>query len=206
MRNRSSLLAFLEKAGRLKDMRRSAYTSEGKAESVAEHSWRLALFALLLRRDYPGLDMAEVLALCLIHDLGEALHGDIPAVEQDPAAPKSAEERQDLLTVLGGLPDEEHSALLRLWDDYDQARTPEARLVKALDKLETLLQHTEGRNPPDFDYAFNLNYGRTYTDLDAVTRELRALIDAGTRQRMSAAAPEEQEAVPGPSALKDQSA
>lgn len=177
-------LAFLHRAGQLKDTLRNAYTATGRTESVAEHSWRLALLAMLVQRRYPALDMAAVLKLCLIHDLGEALHGDIPAPRQDPAAPKSDAERRDLLVILEGLPEAERAEILALWDDYDRAATPEARLVKALDKLETLLQHTEGRNPPGFDYEFNLDYGRTYTDLDDCTRDLRALIDARTRRRM----------------------
>lgn len=184
MRALEHILAVVRQAGALKDTERSAYTFMGRRESTAEHSWRLGFFAMLLQPLYPTLNMEMVLKLCLIHDLGEALHGDIPAVEQDAAVSKSLGERRDLLSVLQELPEEERERLVRLWDDYDQARTPEARLVKALDKLETLLQHTEGRNPPDFDYAFNLEYGRQYTELDEVTRALRALIDAQTRLKM----------------------
>lgn len=184
MRALEHILAVVRQAGALKDTERSAYTFKGRRESTAEHSWRLGFFAMLLQPLYPTLNMEMVLKLCLIHDLGEALHGDIPAVEQDAAVSKSLGERRDLLSVLQELPEEEQEGLVRLWDDYDQARTPEARLVKALDKLETLLQHTEGCNPPDFDYAFNLEYGRPYTELDEVTRALRTLIDAQTRLKM----------------------
>ena len=57
--------------------------------------------------------------------------------------------------------------------------TPEARAVKALDKLETIIQHNQGANPPDFDYAFNLHYGRSHTDAasEPVLAEIRALVD-----------------------------
>ena len=73
-------------------------------------------------------------------------------------------------------------ALVSLEEEYEQATTPEAKLAKAFDKLETLLQHTQGENPPDFDYAFNLDYGRKYTELNAQTRHLRAWIDEETRR------------------------
>src|SRR3712207_8775567 len=53
-------------------------------------------------------------------------------------------------------------SIVGLWDEYESARSREAAIAKGLDKLETILQHTQGRNPPDFDYAFNLGYGQRY--------------------------------------------
>lgn len=183
MNNLQNILAFLRAAGRLKDTPRSAYTAAGSVESTAEHSWRLALLAMTVRPCYPDLDFARILELCVVHDLGEALHGDIPAVQQDPAHPKSDQEREDMLAVVDLLPKADRPHFIDLWDDYEYARTPEARLVKALDKLETIAQHNEGQNPPDFDYAFNLEYGRRQTDYDALTRALRVLLDEETRCR-----------------------
>lgn len=78
--------------------------------------------------------------------------------------------------------------LLALWDEYEAARTPEARLAKAVDKLETILQHTQGRNPPEFDYAFNLGYGRAYTAAPPLVAALRTLLDAETERRARASA------------------
>ena len=87
MENPERYLRFVREAERLKDTLRSAHTSQGRHESTAEHSWRLALLALALAGESPGLDSERVLGMCLIHDLGEAYEGDIPAVEQtDPAA------------------------------------------------------------------------------------------------------------------------
>jgi putative hydrolase of HD superfamily len=70
-----------------------------------------------------------------------------------------------------------------LWDEYEAAQTPEARLAKALDKLETILQHTQGRNPPGFDYRFNLAYGRQHTQAPPVIAVLREVLDRETEQR-----------------------
>jgi putative hydrolase of HD superfamily len=181
------MLDFLRSAERLKDTLRSGYTTQGRPESTAEHTWRLCLMAMLFAGEYPEIDAHRVLKLCVIHDLGEALHGDIPAIHQDPAVDKAIEERSHLLELLAPLPAHKQSELLALWDEYNAAVTPEARLAKALDKLETVLQHTQGRNPPDFDYAFNLGYARQYTDYDAFTRRLRAIIDADTRRLAEAA-------------------
>lgn len=181
------MLDFLRRAERLKDTLRSGYTTQGRAESTAEHTWRLCLMAMLFAGEYPEIDAHRVLKMCVIHDLGEALHGDIPAIHQNPAVDKAVEERSHLLELLAPLPAHKQSELLALWDEYNAAATPEARLAKALDKLETVLQHTQGRNPPDFDYAFNLGYARRYTDYDAFTQRLRAMIDADT-QRLAEAA------------------
>jgi putative hydrolases of HD superfamily len=176
------VLAFLRDAERLKDTPRSGYTSQGRRESVAEHTWRLCLMALLLEEHFPEVDFARLVRLCIVHDLGEALSGDVPAPEQAPEG-KAEAERADLLRLLAPLPPRPRDALAALWDEYEAAATPEARLAKALDKLETLLQHTQGANPPDFDYRFNLEYGRRYTAGDPLIVALRQALDAETERR-----------------------
>ena len=72
---------------------------------------------------------------------------------------------------------------MSLWDDYEAAESTEARLAKGLDKLETILQHTQGMNPADFDYDFNLGYGRRFTETDPVLAALRDRLDEATRRR-----------------------
>src|SRR6185503_7579065 len=99
----TGLLDFLRSAERLKTVTRSAYTSSGEQESVAEHTWRLALMAMLLAPSFPDVDFARLIKICIVHDLGEAIGGDIPAPEQarrkaaGAAAGKSADERRDLV-------------------------------------------------------------------------------------------------------------
>ena len=177
-------LEFLRQAERLKDVLRSARSSGGRQESTAEHTWRLCLMAMMLEEGLTGLNFARILKLCVIHDLGEAIHGDVPAIDQTPGSDKGAQERQDLLALASPLDAPARAQLLALWDDYENAASPEARAVKAMDKLETLLQHNQGANEPDFDYAFNLDYGRKYTDALPLFRELRQLVDADTQARI----------------------
>lgn len=177
-------LEFLRAAERLKDVLRSARTSSGRAESTAEHSWRLCLMAMVFEDQLPGLDWLKVLKLCIVHDLGEAIHGDIPATEQAASPGKSERERQDLLALTSGLDASVRNGILSLWDEYEAAASPEAKAVKALDKLETLLQHNQGSNPPDFDYRFNLDYGKRHTDTHPMFRAMRELIDKDTRERI----------------------
>jgi hypothetical protein len=65
-----------------------------------------------------------------------------------------------LARLLAEAPAALRTRLSALWEEYEAGETAEARWVKALDKIETLMTHAEGANPPDFDYAFNLDYGR----------------------------------------------
>lgn len=182
-------LTFLRGAERLKQTWRSGRTSDGHPESTAAHSWRLCLMALVLARELPGLDGHRLLRLCVVHDLGEALHGDIPAPRQVGGAAKNRQERADLAELASPLPAAVRAELLALWDEYDAGQTPEAKAAKALDKLETILQHNQGANPPDFDYAFNLDYGRPATDAVPLAAKLREVLDAGTRARAAGGGP-----------------
>lgn len=176
----NSILDFLRSTEPLKHTLRSAHTSNGRAESTAEHTWRLCLMALLFEDHYPELDILKLIKICIIHDLGETIGGDIAAVDQVEGKDKNEEERCDLETLVSPLPSNIKSKILALWDDYDTAHSPEAKLAKALDKLETILQHTQGKNPPDFDYTFNLSYGKKYTNFDSLTKRLRFSIDQDT--------------------------
>ncbi|WP_338801666.1 HD domain-containing protein [Pseudomonas sp. RSB 5.4] len=178
-------LEFLREAEKLKDVLRSAHTSSGRTESTAEHSWRLCLVAIVFADQLAGLDLLKVLKMCVIHDLGEAINGDIPAVNQAAFPDKGEQERNDLLLLTRSLDEALRNEILALWDDYENAQSAEAKAVKALDKLETLLQHNQGLNPVDFDYGFNLGYGKKYTSADPVFATLRELIDQDTRQRIS---------------------
>ncbi len=177
-------LAFLREAEKLKSVLRSAHTAAGRPESTAEHSWRLCLMAIAFEDELTGLDLSRILKLCVIHDLGEAISGDIPAVNKASFPDKSEQEKNDLLLLTQALDAPLRDDILALWDDYEHGRSAEAQAVKALDKLETILQHTQGANPPDFNYAFNLTYGKRYTDATPLFQTLRALIDQDTKERI----------------------
>ena len=176
-------LAFLERAEALKDTFRSGFTAGGRSEDTASHTWRLCLWVLVFEDQLAGLDMAKLLKLAVLHDLGEAVSGDIPATQQ--LGDKSVEERADFQSLLQGLPDALHDHFLTLWDDYDTAGSAEARVIKGLDKLETILQHTQGKNPADFDYDFNLDYGQKHMHGHPLFAILRSLVDDKTRSRMT---------------------
>ena len=130
-------LRFIREAERLKDVLRTAHTSTGRHESTAEHSWRLALLAAVLTGERPRLDMQRVLLMCLVHDLGEAYDGDIPAVAQMADGTKEAAELAAMDKLTRMLPPAAGTAIRKIWEEYEACQTPEARWVKALDKAET---------------------------------------------------------------------
>lgn len=159
-----AFLDMLHVAERLKDATRHCDTSGGRRESVAEHSWRLALMAMWLQDEFPELDMQRVIAMCLIHDLGEAFTGDIPVFLKTEA--DAAREDALLAQWEETLPEPVRARMQALYCEMDARRTPEARLYKALDGLEALIQHNEADlstwEPNEYDLQM------TYAD-DRVT-------------------------------------
>lgn len=177
------ILGFLRAAEALKHTTRVAWTSTGEQENVASHTWRLCLMALVLAPRFPGIDVGKLLRICIVHDLGEAIGGDISAKLQVNMPNKAEQERRDLLQLCEPLPAHTRDEIVALWDEYEQAASPEARIAKGLDKLETILQHNQGAMPDDFDFRFNLEYGAKYTTDDPILRTIRAVLDEETERR-----------------------
>ncbi len=151
-------LDILHVAERLKDTPRHCTTSKGRVESVAEHSWRIALMAYLLRGEFPDLDMDRVTAMCLIHDLGECFTGDIPTFLKT----KANEQTEDSLldAWVGTLPEPVRSDMRALYAEMNALQTPEAKVYKSLDKLEAVIQHNESPLSTWLPNEYELN--RTY--------------------------------------------
>ena len=97
---------------------------------MAEHSWRLALMALLLRGEFPELDCDRVVRMCLVHDLGEAVCGDIPSFEKGEADERR--EREAVTELLRTLPGPAGEELSALFTEMEEQRSGEARLFLSL--------------------------------------------------------------------------
>lgn len=135
------LLRFLRLAERLKSVPRHCYTAGGERESVAAHAWRVALLALLLEQEQPDIDMRRVIELALVHDLGEAVTGDIPSflkTDRDERVESGA-----LFEIAALLPAPEGERLRALFREWEAGGTREARFCRALDKLEAVVSHNE---------------------------------------------------------------
>lgn len=163
MTNDGSILRFLGLALRLKRVRRQGWLDRGvrEPESAADHSWGVALLAWTLAAGRPELNRERVLLLGLLHDLPEALAGDAtpfdpqrgtdgsldasyfseePAYSLEAATAKRALEVSAMVRLLAGLAPALADEIRAAWEEYEGASTPEARFVKQVDKLETLLQ------------------------------------------------------------------
>lgn len=178
-------LSILSVAEKLKCNTRHSWTSSGRHESVAEHSWRLALMALLARDEFPDLDMDKVLRMCVIHDLGEAFTGDIPAFEKTDADEDT--EAAKLYGWVETFPEPARSEFLALYHEMEALETKEARLYKAMDKLEALIQHDEADLSTwvPLEYELQLTYGSDLMDLTPWLRSLRNIVDHWTRQKIT---------------------
>lgn len=168
-----ALLQALHVAEQLKNNTRHSWTSEGRHESVAEHSWRVTLMAYFVKDEYPDLDMNRVLLMCLIHDLGEAFTGDIPAFVKTEAD----EERESALLSqwVSSLPEPFRKEMDELYREMDAQETAEARLYKALDRMETIIQHNEAPISTwlPLEYEKNLVYGKEQCAFSPYTSALQ---------------------------------
>ncbi|HEX8513148.1 MAG TPA: HD domain-containing protein [Allosphingosinicella sp.] len=185
------MIDFLQSASALKDTLRTGRTASGRRESTADHSWRLCLLAMLLADELEGVDLLRLLQLCLVHDLAEAVTGDVPAPCQTAADGRKERERDALRQLCAPLPEDLRQRIEALCSEYDAGRSPESLMAKGLDKIETMLQHLIGANPPGFDYEFNLTYGRGITDRHPVLRQMRSSLDSKMHRRIEAESPNE---------------
>jgi putative hydrolase of HD superfamily len=138
----TTILAIYRQALALKLLPRTGWLQRGvaPAESVAAHIFGVAALALLAGDAIGSLDRGRLLAMALLHDLAEAALGDLPAsaTRAFGQAAKHAAERRALAALLAGHP--ARDAYLALWEEYEAGASPEARLVKGLDRIELLAQ------------------------------------------------------------------
>ena len=182
-----TLIEALAVAGRLKDATRHCDTARGRRESVAEHSWRLTLLAYFVSDEFPEADLTKLLKMCLIHDLGEAFTGDIPSFEKTAAN----EAREDEL--LGGwvasLPEPFRAEMQALYTEMNARESLEARIYKALDNLEAVIQHNEA---PLFtwlplEYDLQMTYGTDKAAFSEYLTHLRDEVREDSRRKIEAA-------------------
>lgn len=168
------LLDILSVTERLKDAVRHCYTSGGRRESVAEHSWMMTVMAFFMRDEFPDADMDKVIEMCIIHDLGEAFTGDIPTFEKTKEDEKREE---DLLSDwIKTLPAGYAEKMQLLYEEMEEQKTQEAKIYKAIDKLEALIQH----NMSDLstwlplEYDLQKTHGNDKVGFSEYMKELRA--------------------------------
>lgn len=180
----TDLLAILAVAEKLKCNTRHAITTSGRQESVAEHSWRLALMAWLVQDEFPQADMNKVIRMCLVHDLGEAFTGDIPAFLK-----KTEDEQKEeclLQTWVTSFPEPYSKEILELIKEMNAMETKEAKIFKALDKMEAVIQHNEADISSwlPLEYDLQLVYGEENVQFSPWFCQLKEEVNRWTREKI----------------------
>lgn len=179
------VLDCMHVAEKLKDATRHCYTSEGRHESVAEHSWRMSLLAYFIRDEFPEADMDKVIRMCLIHDLGEAFTGDIPTF-QKTAADEKLEDRL-LSEWVETIPNPVGSEMKALYAEMAERKTVEARIYKALDNMEAVIQHNESdlSTWSENEFSMNLTYGADKAAFSPYLKKLREAVRRETEKKLN---------------------
>lgn len=178
------LIEILSVAQRLKDATRHCYTTGGRHESVAEHSWRAALTAYFLKDEFPEADISKVILMCLVHDLGEAFTGDIPSFYKT-ANDEKMEEKM-LSDWVASLPLPYRDEMQALYREMEERTTLEARIYKAVDGLEAVIQHNESDLATwlPLEYDLNLTYADDKVAFSPYLTALRAEIRKDTEEKI----------------------
>ena len=170
-------LAVMHCIAGLKERTRHAWMTSGRQESVAEHSWRMALMAYFLRDEFPTADLIRVLLMALLHDMGEVFTGDIPTFEKTDADRAREHELRD--EWIDALPAPYAAEIRSLFAEMDAMETVEAKIVKALDRMEAVITHNEG-DPHTWlplEYDLQRTYGVKEAAFTPVLKELRAEVN-----------------------------
>lgn len=177
-------LNIMHTAENLKNNTRHSWTSSGRHESVAEHSWRLTMMAYFIRDEFPQADMDKVIRMCIFHDMGEAFTGDIPAFLKNQQ--HEQEESRVVDQWIASLPQPYAEELKALFAEMDALETTEARIYKALDKMEALIQHNEADISTwlPLEYELNLTYGTEQVAFSQYFRKLKEEINQDTLDKI----------------------
>ena len=179
------LIKALAVAERLKDATRHCYTSGGRRESVAEHSWRITLMAYWVSDEFPEANLEKLMKMCLIHDLGEAFTGDVPTFEKTEA---DEEKEASLLNEwVRQLPEPFAEEMQELYREMEERQTLEARIYKAFDNLEALIQHNESdiKTWIPLEYDLQMTYGNDKVQFSEYLTKLRDQVRDDSKRKIA---------------------
>lgn len=177
-------LKIMDTAEQLKNNTRHSWTSSGRHESVAEHSWRMTMMAYFVKDEFPDADVNKIIRMCMFHDMGEAFTGDIPAFWKNKEDEK--EESRVLSHWIDSLPENYAEEVRELFAEMEALETLEAKIYKALDKMEALIQHNEADLSTwlPLEYELNLTYGTEQVQFSEYLKQLKEEINQDTREKI----------------------
>lgn len=185
-----SIIQVLKLAERLKFELRHSFTSSGRQESVAEHTWRMSLMAVLIEPLLTQkVDMARLLKMVIIHDLVEAEAKDVSALDilRDPDIKKQKIENEmaAIENLRAALSETNGQEIYDLWYEFENKETYEAKVANALDKLEVQLQHNEADIKTWEELEYEMSYMiNKHTDFDQTLTVLKNLIESEAEAKM----------------------
>ncbi|AUJ26108.1 HD domain-containing protein [Virgibacillus dokdonensis] len=174
----------------LKTELRHSWLSNGRRESVAEHTWRMSLMAVLLQPYLnKKVDMEKLLKMIIIHDLVEAEAKDIPVFEimgnEEAKQQKQMNELKAITNIKNTLPEEVGGSLYNMWVEFEAKQTYEAKVANALDKLEVQIQHNEAdiSTWKPIEYELCLQLGE-HTDFSAILNQLKNIVEQEAKEKI----------------------
>lgn len=182
------ILNFLHESEGLKRELRHSWLSDGRRESVAEHTWRMALMAILLHKEVdPNIDIGHILKMIIVHDLGEVYAGDYQVYGKNVPENKHELEKTALSKLLQTLPTYSQEEIMNLWNEFEHRETPEAKFAVALDKLEVLIQHNEADLSTylEGEGEYNLTYADDKVSHNEVLKMFRELVKIETKNKIN---------------------
>ena len=152
-------MAFLNEADRLKSVQRATRLHDNsRFENSAEHSWHIALYAMVLKDHAPkGCDIDRVIKMLLIHDIVEIDAGDAPIHGNHDPQEMQAKELAAADRLFNLLPEDQATEFRALWDEFEQAETPDAKFAKAIDRIPSPLANMANGGGSWTDYNVSMD-------------------------------------------------
>lgn len=190
MEQMRGIMQVLRLAEKLKFEMRHSWLSNGRQESVAEHTWRVGLMVVLIEPYIEEkLDMAKLLKMIMIHDLVEAEAKDVPAFDTlfdtERKEQKQLAEQTAMDNIRAMLEEEPGKELQALWLEFEAKETFEAKVANALDKLEAQLQHNEASIDTWLEVEREMVYLlKPHTEFHPVLEDLRKMIVTEAEEKL----------------------
>lgn len=195
MRKHQAILNFLHQAEKLKSVLRHSWLSSGRRESVAEHTWRMALMAMVFYQHLEKknrVNLEKVLKMALVHDLSEVFAGDVPAWKKyrtNQQGWKKERHKKELAAIkrlTHSLPSIQQKEIVSLWKEFEALQTKEAKFVRVLDMIEGNIQHNEAslKTWNQGDYRIHFTRGVAECEYDKFLKAFKELGNKEARAKI----------------------
>ena len=159
MNNLLQQIEFIKEIDKLKFIfRKTKLINSNRPENDAEHSWHLAMMAIVLAgHANEPIDLEKVMKMVLIHDIVEIDSGDVFVYDMTKSHDNFDEELKAARRIFGILPEEQAEEFINLWIEFEEMKTPESKFARSLDRLEPLLQNASnnGGTWREFDVKYD---------------------------------------------------